>query len=79
MTEDGRAGGAVVRGKDGLLKTIAGDNVVLACGGFEGNYEMLTAYTGKNAVDLPLIAPGLKYNTVLPSQLVCRGKNERLT
>ena len=52
----------VVRGPDGLLKTMTADNVVLASGGFEGNQEMLTQYVGENAVDLPLIAPGIRYN-----------------
>jgi hypothetical protein len=59
---NGRISGVRARGPDGLLKNIEGDNVVLACGGFEGNPEMLTQYVGKNAVDLPPIAPGLKYN-----------------
>jgi hypothetical protein len=62
MDPDGRVCGAVVGGPDGLLRTIKGDNVVLACGGFEGNREMLTAYVGADAVSLPTIAPGVNYN-----------------
>jgi tricarballylate dehydrogenase len=62
LSDEGRVNGVVVRGPDGLLRTITADNVVLACGGFEGNPEMLTQYVGQNAVDLPLIAPGIRYN-----------------
>lgn len=62
LSDEGRVNGVVVRGPDGLLKTMTADNVVLASGGFEGNPEMLTAYVGQNAVDLPLIAPGVRYN-----------------
>ena len=35
---------------------------MLACGGFEGNQEMLARYIGRDSHKLPLIAPGLKYN-----------------
>jgi tricarballylate dehydrogenase len=35
---------------------------VIACGGFEGNPEMLTRYIGSRACDLPLVAPTLKNN-----------------
>lgn len=62
LDDEGRVNGVVVRKPDGLLRTIHGDAVVLACGGFEGNPEMLTQYVGPNAVDLPLIAPGIRYN-----------------
>lgn len=62
LAEDGRITGVVVREPDGLLRTMSADNVVLASGGFEGNKEMLTQYIGNNAVDLPLIAPGLVHN-----------------
>jgi succinate dehydrogenase/fumarate reductase flavoprotein subunit len=62
LSDEGRVNGVVVRGPDGLLKTMTADNVVLACGGFEGNPEMLTKYVGPKAVDLPLIAPGVRYN-----------------
>jgi succinate dehydrogenase/fumarate reductase flavoprotein subunit len=62
LDDEGRVNGIVVRKPDGLLRTITADAVVLACGGFEGNPEMLTQYIGKDAVDLPIIAPGIKYN-----------------
>jgi tricarballylate dehydrogenase len=59
---DGRVEGVVVRGEDGLLRTLAARAVTLACGGFEGNKEMLTRYLGAKACDLPLLAPGLAFN-----------------
>jgi tricarballylate dehydrogenase len=61
--EDGRVTGVVARGGDGLLQTLRAQNVLLACGGFEGNAEMLTRYLGNNACDLKLLAPGLRFNT----------------
>jgi len=54
--------GVKVRKSDGLLYELNAPNVMLACGGFEGNQEMLTKYVGNRTVDLPLIALGLKYN-----------------
>jgi tricarballylate dehydrogenase len=50
------------RKSDGLLYDVLGGNVMLACGGFEGNPEMLAKYIGNRTVDLPLIAPGLVHN-----------------
>ncbi|KAK0253800.1 hypothetical protein LTS09_011104 [Friedmanniomyces endolithicus] len=63
MTDDaGAIRGLKVRKNDGLLHDLLAPNVVLACGGFEGNQEMLARYIGRNTHALPLIAPGLKYN-----------------
>lgn len=59
---NGRVEGVVVRGEDGLLRTLHARAVTLACGGFEGNKEMLTRYLGAKACDLPLLAPGLAFN-----------------
>jgi tricarballylate dehydrogenase len=44
------------------LRTLSASAAVIACGGFEGNAEMLTRYVGARACDLPLIAPTLKNN-----------------
>jgi len=60
---DGRVNGVIVRGRDGLTRTLSAPSVVIACGGFEGNKEMLTQYLGARACDLPLIAPTLSNNT----------------
>jgi tricarballylate dehydrogenase len=62
LSANGAVNGVVVRGADGLLKTLRAAVVVLACGGFEGNKEMMTRYLGTNACDLKLIAPGIAYN-----------------
>ncbi|HWL46944.1 MAG TPA: FAD-binding protein [Sphingomonadaceae bacterium] len=62
MTGEGRVDGVVVRDRDGLLRTIQGDAVLLACGGFEGNAEMLSRYIGNSACDLQLLAPGVGQN-----------------
>ncbi|KAK6391515.1 hypothetical protein LTR65_004350 [Meristemomyces frigidus] len=60
--EAGAIRGLKVRKNDGLLHDLFAPNVVLACGGFEGNQEMLARYIGRDSHKLPLIAPGLKYN-----------------
>lgn len=62
-TEDGEVCGVKVRGKNGKMKSVHGKKVMLACGGFEGNREMLGRYVGPRTEHLELIAPGLKYNT----------------
>lgn len=63
LDEYGRIDGVVVRGVDGHTRTLSADAVVLACGGFEGNDEMLTRYLGRNAVDLRVLVPGTRFNT----------------
>ncbi|KAF2103028.1 succinate dehydrogenase/fumarate reductase flavo protein subunit [Rhizodiscina lignyota] len=62
MTENGKVRGLQVRKSDGLLYELHAPNVMLSCGGFEANREMLARYVGNRTHDLPLIAPGLKYN-----------------
>ncbi|EXJ56908.1 hypothetical protein A1O7_07252 [Cladophialophora yegresii CBS 114405] len=61
--EDGTVTGVQVRKADGHMTKIRGKKVMLACGGFEGNREMLGKYVGPRTEHLELIAPGLKYNT----------------
>ena len=62
LSDEGRVDGVMVRGRDGLLRRLGAGAVVIACGGFEGNPEMLTRYLGPHACDLPVIAPTLKNN-----------------
>ncbi len=62
VSDDGRINGVVTRGRDGLMKRLDASAVVIACGGFEGNKEMLTQYLGARACDLPLVAPTLTNN-----------------
>ncbi|MFF0386789.1 FAD-binding protein [Streptomyces sp. NPDC004286] len=61
-SDDGTVDGVLVRTADGRIQRLTGRAVVLACGGFEGNTEMLTRYVGDRACDLPLIAPGIANN-----------------
>ena len=62
VSDEGRVDGVVVRGRDGLLRTLPARAVVIASGGFEGNKEMLTQYLGERACDLPVISPGTGNN-----------------
>lgn len=62
VSHDGRIDGVVVRGRDGLLRTLHAAAVVIACGGFEGNREMMTQYLGERACDIPVISPGTANN-----------------
>lgn len=62
LDDGGRVGGVVVREPGGRQRTITAGTVVLACGGFAGNPEMLARYTGGDAADLPVIVRGVKYN-----------------
>ena len=60
--DDGRVNGVVVRKPDGEQQTFTAGTVVLACGGFEGNQEMLKEQVGEDVPDLPIIVRGLKHN-----------------
>lgn len=62
VSDEGRVDGVVVRGRDGLLRTLHAQAVVIASGGFEGNKEMLTRYLGERACDIPVISPGTGNN-----------------
>jgi tricarballylate dehydrogenase len=62
-SEEGEVVGVKVRNEEGKIKNISGKEVMLACGGFEGNREMLGRYVGPRMEHLEPIAPGLKHNT----------------
>ena len=62
VSAEGRVDGVLVRGRDGLLRTMRASSVVIASGGFEGNKEMLTQYLGERACDIPVISPGTANN-----------------
>jgi succinate dehydrogenase/fumarate reductase flavoprotein subunit len=62
LSDDGRVNGVMVRARDGLLTRLSAPAVVIACGGFEGNKDMLTQYLGAHAGDMPLVAPTLINN-----------------
>jgi tricarballylate dehydrogenase len=57
---DGRVCALIARDKEGQVR-LAGQ-VVLACGGFEGNPEMMTRYVGPRAVHLRPICKGGYFN-----------------
>jgi tricarballylate dehydrogenase len=59
--EDGSIHGLVVTASDGSTVTMHSRAVVLACGGFEGNPEMLTRYL-PNAYQLTTVSPGTDNN-----------------
>ena len=61
VDEDGVVSGVIgrVRGEGGIT---FGGRVVLACGGFEGNAEMLTRYIGPRSVYLRPICKGANFN-----------------
>ncbi len=59
---DGAVTGVRVVGKGGRMREIAGKAVVLACGGFEGNAEMLTRYIGPRSIFLRPVCRGGYYN-----------------
>lgn len=58
--EDGRVTGLLARDRQGRLR-LSG-RVVLACGGFEGNSEMMTRYVGPRAVYLRPVCKGGYFN-----------------
>jgi tricarballylate dehydrogenase len=59
ITEDGRVVGVVARDADGELRV--GGTVILACGGFEGNPEMVARYSASGRFARP-VARGGYYN-----------------
>jgi tricarballylate dehydrogenase len=61
-SEDGRVAGLVIE-QDGTRETWAADAIVLACGGFQGNGDMMRAHFGEGAETMRLISPGTRFNT----------------
>jgi tricarballylate dehydrogenase len=60
LDEQGQVRGLLVRGKDG--NRVLRGRVVLACGGFGGNAEMLTRYLGPRSVYLRPVCRGGYHN-----------------
>lgn len=58
----GAVTGVGATGKGGATREFASDAVVLACGGFEGNAEMLTRYIGPRSIFLRPVCRGGYYN-----------------
>ena len=62
QNSDGAVVGVRAVGKGGRTREFKGRAVVLACGGFEGNAEMLTRYIGPRSVFLRPVCRGGYYN-----------------
>jgi tricarballylate dehydrogenase len=62
VTENARIIGLAVE-QDGTRRTLPADAVVLACGGFQGNSEMMRTQFGDRAESMRLISPGTRFNT----------------
>lgn len=60
IDDGGNVGGLTARGRGGALRFSG--KVVLACGGFEGNAEMMTQYVGPRSVYLRPICRGGYFN-----------------
>src|SRR5450830_1314000 len=57
-----RITGLVVE-QNGMRQTLAADAIVLGCGGFQGNADMMRAHFGGGAATMRLISPGARFNT----------------
>ncbi len=60
--EEGNIRGLLARGRNGKTIKLQSKAVILAGGGFEGNYEMLTRYLGRDAIALRMDVPVAKYH-----------------
>jgi tricarballylate dehydrogenase len=58
----GRVSGVVVE-QGGTRETLTTDAIVLACGGFQGNGDMMRKHFGAGAETMRLISPGTRFNT----------------
>jgi tricarballylate dehydrogenase len=62
VVADGRVAGVVVSAST-AKEPIQSDAVVLACGGFQGNKDMMVQHFGQGAETMRLISPGTVFNT----------------
>lgn len=62
VTENDRITGLLIE-QNGTRQTLAADAIVLACGGFQGNAEMMRTHFGERATTMRLISPGTHFNT----------------
>jgi tricarballylate dehydrogenase len=63
MAEGRCVSGVVIQCGDGVTTTLNADAVILACGGFQGNPEMMRAHFGSGTETLRLISPGTRFDT----------------
>jgi tricarballylate dehydrogenase len=62
VTENNRICGLTVE-QDGAREILQADAVVLACGGFQGNHEMMRSHFGPRSTTMRLISPGSHFNS----------------
>jgi tricarballylate dehydrogenase len=62
LSETREITGVQVVGPDGRARVLSAPSVILACGGFQGNRELMTRYVGRNAYRLPPISRGGRNN-----------------
>ncbi len=60
--ESGRISSLLVE-QDGMRRTLPADAIVLACGGFQGNAEMMRTHFGVGGDTMRLISPGTRFST----------------
>jgi len=58
--DEGIINGMVIRDRNGKSKNIFAGAVILAGGGFEGNFEMMTRYLGREATSFRMDVPSTK-------------------
>jgi tricarballylate dehydrogenase len=54
--------GVTVLDRDGVARNLQASSVILACGGFQANEELMTRYVGKHAYRVPPISRGGQHN-----------------
>jgi len=62
VTNNGRITGLVLD-QDGKREILAADAIVLACGGFQGDTEMMRTHFGARATNMRMISPGTHSNS----------------
>jgi tricarballylate dehydrogenase len=62
VTDNNRICGLSVA-QDGTREILPADAVVLACGGFQGNHEMMRSHFGPRSSNMQLISPGSHFNS----------------
>jgi tricarballylate dehydrogenase len=60
---EGRVAGVDIQSGDGAPATADADAIILACGGFQGNPEMMRTHFGPSGESLKLISPGTRFDT----------------
>jgi tricarballylate dehydrogenase len=62
LRDDGGVAGVTVRARGGKPRTLKSRAAVIACGGFEGNPDLLARHLGERGRELPLVASTLANN-----------------